>query len=72
MTPRGAVRPVVVDLATADGPATLLDTAGPIDILVKNVGGAEPRTGGFVSSADVITQLQSPRAAGKRGMRQVT
>jgi len=51
-----AVRPVWTDLATADGPARLIDTAiatfGGLDILVNNVGAAHPRTGGFLSVTD--------------------
>jgi NAD(P)-dependent dehydrogenase (short-subunit alcohol dehydrogenase family) len=47
---------VQVDLATPDGPARLVDAAvsafGGLDILVNNVGGVRPRTGGFLSVTD--------------------
>jgi NAD(P)-dependent dehydrogenase (short-subunit alcohol dehydrogenase family) len=49
------VRPVSVDLGTADGPARLVDEAvsvyGGLDILVNNVGATRPRPDGFLSSA---------------------
>ncbi len=52
LVPRG-VRVVEIDLATTDGPARLIDRAGPpIDILVNNVGNAPARTGGFLSVDD--------------------
>lgn len=57
------VRPVPVDLATADGPALLIDAAvaafGGLDLLVNNVGAVRPRTGGFltVTDEDWITAL---------------
>jgi len=42
-----------VDLGAPDGPAELAALAGDrIDILVNNVGGAHPRTGGFLSITD--------------------
>jgi NAD(P)-dependent dehydrogenase (short-subunit alcohol dehydrogenase family) len=48
----GAV-PVITDLTSPDGPATVVDAAaqtfGELDILVNNVGGVRPRTGGFAS-----------------------
>jgi NAD(P)-dependent dehydrogenase (short-subunit alcohol dehydrogenase family) len=48
----GAV-PVITDLTAPDGPATVVDAAaqtfGELDILVNNVGGVRPRTGGFAS-----------------------
>jgi NAD(P)-dependent dehydrogenase (short-subunit alcohol dehydrogenase family) len=48
----GAV-PVIADLTSPDGPATVVDAAaqafGELDILVNNVGGVRPRTGGFAS-----------------------
>jgi NAD(P)-dependent dehydrogenase (short-subunit alcohol dehydrogenase family) len=51
-----AVRPVLVDLATPDGPGRLVDEAvtafGRLDILVNNVGAVRPRTGGFLSVTD--------------------
>jgi len=48
-----AVTPVEVDLAAPGGPAELIARAGGgIDILVNNVGGAPPRTGGFLSITD--------------------
>jgi NAD(P)-dependent dehydrogenase (short-subunit alcohol dehydrogenase family) len=50
------VRPVLVDLATPEGPARLIDeatsTLGGLDILVNNVGALRPRTGGFLSVPD--------------------
>lgn len=50
------VRPVVVDLGTAEGPARLVAEAvsafGGVDILVNNVGAAHPRPGGFLSVTD--------------------
>jgi NAD(P)-dependent dehydrogenase (short-subunit alcohol dehydrogenase family) len=48
----GAV-PVIADLTSPDGPATVVDAAaatfGALDILVNNVGAVRPRTGGFAS-----------------------
>jgi NAD(P)-dependent dehydrogenase (short-subunit alcohol dehydrogenase family) len=48
----GAV-PVITDLTSPDGPAMVVDAAaqtfGGLDILVNNVGGVRPRTGGFAS-----------------------
>jgi len=53
---RTTVRPVAVDLTTADGPARLVEAAvdayGGLDILVNNVGAVRPRTGGFLSVTD--------------------
>ncbi|MFG1604908.1 oxidoreductase [Actinoplanes sp. NPDC049265] len=53
---RTTVHPVAVDLATPTGPAELVETAvtahGGLDILVNNVGGVRPRTGGFLSVTD--------------------
>lgn len=51
------VHPVNVDLATASGAAELATAAvellgGRIDVLVNNVGGVHPRTGGFLSVTD--------------------
>ncbi|MEV6350582.1 SDR family oxidoreductase [Actinoplanes sp. NPDC051851] len=47
---------VKVDLASADAPATLVEEAlttfGGVDVLVNNVGGVTPRTGGFLSVTD--------------------
>jgi NAD(P)-dependent dehydrogenase (short-subunit alcohol dehydrogenase family) len=57
------VYPVSVDLATPEGPPTLVDQAvsrlGGIDILVNNVGAVRPRTGGFqsVTDADWLSTL---------------
>jgi NAD(P)-dependent dehydrogenase (short-subunit alcohol dehydrogenase family) len=52
----GHVHPVQVDLATPDGPAELVRAAasafGGLDVLVNNVGGVRPRTGGFLSVTD--------------------
>jgi NAD(P)-dependent dehydrogenase (short-subunit alcohol dehydrogenase family) len=48
-----AVTSVEVDLAAPGGPAELVARAGGgVDILVNNVGGAPPRTGGFLSITD--------------------
>ena len=47
------VTAVELDLAAPGGPAELVARAGgSIDILVNNVGGAPPRTGGFLSVTD--------------------
>jgi NAD(P)-dependent dehydrogenase (short-subunit alcohol dehydrogenase family) len=49
----GEVHAIEVDLAAADGPATLVAAAGGrVDILVNNVGGAPARPGGFLSISD--------------------
>src|SRR5262245_15033805 len=53
----GRVHPVSADLSTPDGPAALVEAAtsllgGRLDILVNNVGGVRPRTGGFLSVTD--------------------
>ncbi len=49
----GEVHAIEVDLAAADGPATLVAAAGGrVDILVNNVGGAPARPGGFLSITD--------------------
>jgi NAD(P)-dependent dehydrogenase (short-subunit alcohol dehydrogenase family) len=49
----GTVRVLEADLADPGGPARLVATAGDrIDILVNNVGGAPPRTAGFLSITD--------------------
>ncbi|WP_203923878.1 SDR family oxidoreductase, partial [Rugosimonospora africana] len=52
----GRVHPVEVDLATPEGPAALIEAAasafGGLNILVNNVGGVRPRTGGFLSVTD--------------------
>jgi NAD(P)-dependent dehydrogenase (short-subunit alcohol dehydrogenase family) len=48
----GAI-PVITDLTSSGGPATVVEAAmqefGGLDILVNNVGGVRPRTGGFAS-----------------------
>jgi NAD(P)-dependent dehydrogenase (short-subunit alcohol dehydrogenase family) len=53
---RAAVHPVQVDLATADGPGRLIETAisafGGLDILVNNVGAVHPRLDGFLAITD--------------------
>ena len=53
---RYPVVPVAVDLGTPEGPAELVGRAaeefGGPDVLVNNVGGAEPRMGGFLSVSD--------------------
>jgi len=51
----GAVRPVAVDLSTADGPQALVAQSGEyggLDILVNNVGAVALRLGGFLSVTD--------------------
>src|SRR5690348_350176 len=53
----GQVHPVAADLSTPDGPAALVEAGvaqlgGRLDILVNNVGGVRPRTGGFLSVTD--------------------
>jgi NAD(P)-dependent dehydrogenase (short-subunit alcohol dehydrogenase family) len=48
----GQVRPIAVDLAAVDGPARLVAAAGAVDILINNVGGVHPRTGGFLTISD--------------------
>ncbi len=49
----GQVHSVQVNLTDPSGPARLIAQAGEqIDILVNNVGGAPPRTGGFLSITD--------------------
>jgi NAD(P)-dependent dehydrogenase (short-subunit alcohol dehydrogenase family) len=53
---RARVRRVALDLSTPDGPAQLVQhavsTFGGLDIVVNNVGGVRPRTGGFLSVTD--------------------
>jgi NAD(P)-dependent dehydrogenase (short-subunit alcohol dehydrogenase family) len=50
------VHPVLADLTTPDGPATLITEAvsrfGSIDILVNNVGAVRPRLEGFLAVTD--------------------
>jgi NAD(P)-dependent dehydrogenase (short-subunit alcohol dehydrogenase family) len=50
------VTPVAVDLATADGPASLvaeaIDRFGRLDVLVNNVGAVRIRTEGFFGTSD--------------------
>jgi NAD(P)-dependent dehydrogenase (short-subunit alcohol dehydrogenase family) len=50
------VRPVVVDLLDADGPALLvqnaIDAYGRVDVLVNNVGGVRIRVDGFLATSD--------------------
>ncbi|MGK5682594.1 SDR family NAD(P)-dependent oxidoreductase [Actinoplanes sp. URMC 104] len=53
----GRVHPVTADLSTPDGPARLVAAGtellgGRLDLLVNNVGGVHPRTGGFLSVTD--------------------
>ncbi|MBN9174852.1 MAG: SDR family oxidoreductase [Microbacterium sp.] len=55
LTEAGEVDFVAVDLATAAGPAALVDRAaagGGIDIVVNNVGAVSPRPDGFASVSD--------------------
>jgi len=53
LTADAAVRVLEVDLAEPGGPARLAAMAGDrIDILVNNVGGAPPRTAGFLAITD--------------------
>jgi NAD(P)-dependent dehydrogenase (short-subunit alcohol dehydrogenase family) len=51
-----SVYPVAIDLATAGGPAELIQQAvarlGGLDVLINNVGAVRPRTGGFQSITD--------------------
>jgi NAD(P)-dependent dehydrogenase (short-subunit alcohol dehydrogenase family) len=48
-----AVETLAVDLSTPEGPADLIEAAGPhIDILVNNVGLAPPRLDGFLEITD--------------------
>src|SRR3954454_13068816 len=43
------LKTLAVDLSTPDGPAQLIEVAGPhVDILVNNVGIAPPRLDGFL------------------------
>ena len=50
------LRPVQLDLMTADGPAALVSEAvaafGGLDVLVNNVGAVRPRPDGFLSIDD--------------------
>ncbi|MFE2552145.1 SDR family NAD(P)-dependent oxidoreductase [Streptomyces sp. NPDC059355] len=73
----GRVRPVSVDLATADGPEHAVREAvaafGGLDVLVNNVGAVRPRLGGFLSLTDedwtwalninFLTAVRTTRAA---------
>jgi len=70
----GQVRVVLTDLADPAGPARLVEQAGDrIDILVNNVGGAPPRTSGFLAITDeewlstlnlnLMTAVRASRAA---------
>lgn len=53
----GAVTPVEVDLATVEGPARLVAAAGDaVDILVNNVGLAQPRVDGFLDVTEEMWQ----------------
>lgn len=53
---RYSVVTAAVDLATSDGPGTLVERAvtefGALDILINNVGGGAPRLGGFLGITD--------------------
>ena len=71
------VTPVAVDLATPEGPATLvrraLDDHGRVDVLVNNVGAVRLRLDGFLAVSDdefqwamelnVFSALRATRAA---------
>jgi NAD(P)-dependent dehydrogenase (short-subunit alcohol dehydrogenase family) len=70
----GQVQTVLADLAAPSGPALLIEAAGErIDILVNNVGGAPPRTSGFLAITDeewlstlnlnLMTAVRASRAA---------
>ncbi|MFG2621215.1 SDR family NAD(P)-dependent oxidoreductase [Streptomyces sp. NPDC048507] len=73
----GRVRPVAVDLTTADGPDRAVREAvgefGGLDVLVNNVGAVRPRLGGFLSLTDTdwawaldlnfLTAVRTTRAA---------
>jgi NAD(P)-dependent dehydrogenase (short-subunit alcohol dehydrogenase family) len=51
----GGVQAVAVDLAGPDGPSRLIATAeeaGPVDVLVNNVGAVSPRPDGFLAVSD--------------------
>jgi NAD(P)-dependent dehydrogenase (short-subunit alcohol dehydrogenase family) len=53
----GSVTAVKVDLALASGPADLIAAAGKrVDIVVNNVGGAQPRLDGFLAITDDMWQ----------------
>lgn len=56
LSDRSDVHPVLVDLATHEGPGRLVEEAvathGRIDVLVNNVGAVQPRLGGFLSITD--------------------
>lgn len=63
---------VEVDLATPDGPARLVDAAGPdLAVLVNNVGFVHPRPAGFGSVTDAMWQqtLELDLLAHVRGLR---
>jgi NAD(P)-dependent dehydrogenase (short-subunit alcohol dehydrogenase family) len=53
---QSAVKPVLVDLTTPEGPARLVEEAtrtfGGLDILVNNVGAVRPRLNGFLALTD--------------------
>ena len=70
----GSVEVVAVDLSTPDGPARLVDAAGPrIDVLVNNVGSAHPRPDGFLTITEEMWHdtLELDLMAGVRAIRAV-
>jgi len=70
------VLPVCVDLATADGPAALVERAvatyGGLDLLVNNVGASRPRLDGFLASPPARSRPRcgrGPRRSRRRSPR---
>lgn len=61
----GAVTVAELDLAAPAGPADLVGLAGDrVDILVNNVGGAPPRTAGFLAITDELPAVLASVDAG--------
>lgn len=65
----GSVRGVVADVTTADGAATLLDTAGQVDILVNNLGIYESKAFGDISDDDWMRFFEVNVVSGARLVR---